>query len=89
MIAWKYIDKNTAAIAAIRDYDSMRVIINNTPDEIKEIHSSMSAPRTANLSGIQSSHNPLSTQEKLMEQIDKMNVLRERYNSAVEYMTWF
>lgn len=31
MIALKYINKNAATAAAIRDYENMRFIINNTP----------------------------------------------------------
>jgi len=38
MIAWAYLDKTAAAVAAMRDYDSMRAILNNTPDEIKEAY---------------------------------------------------
>lgn len=89
MIAWKYIDKTAAAIAAVRDYDAMRVIINNTPEEIKAVYETMSAPRSPNLSGMPSMRNPLSGQEKLVAQIDKLDVLRERYSQAIEYMAWF
>ena len=33
-IMYKYLDKRAAAIAAIKDFDSMRFIINNTDSEI-------------------------------------------------------
>jgi len=89
MIAWKYIDKTAAAIAAIRDYNAIRVIINNTPEEIKAVYEKMTAPRSPNLSGMPSMRNPLSGQEKLVAQIDKLDVLRERYSQAIEYMAWF
>lgn len=89
MIAWKYINKNSAAIAAIRDYHNMRFIINNTPDEIKEVYGKMSAPRKAGLTGIPSARSPKSGEDKLVAQIDKLDLLRERYSSAVEYMAWF
>jgi len=89
MIAWKYLDKIGATIAAMRDYDSMRAIINNTPDEIKEVYDKMASPRKTSLSAIPSAHNPKAGEDKLAEQIDKLDVLRERYNSAVEYMAWF
>ena len=89
MIAWKYIDKVSATIAALRDYATMRAIIDNTPDEIKELHARMVAPNAANLSGMPSVRNPLSGQDKLVAQIDAMDILHERYNTAVEYMAWF
>ena len=89
MIAWKYINKNSAVIAAIRDYNSMRFIINNTSDEIKEIYEKMTAPRTANLTGVPSGLNPKAGEDKLAAQLDELDLLRERYRSAVEYMSWF
>ena len=89
LIAWKYLDKTNATITAMRDYDSMRFIINNTPEEIKEVYEIMSAPRSANLTGIPSVYNPKVGEDKLAEQIDKLDLLRERYSTAVEYMAWF
>ena len=89
MIAWKYINKDSAVIAAIRDYNNMRFIINNTPDEIKEECGKMTAPRSSKLSGLPSAKNPLAGSDKLAAQIDKLDLLRERYSNAIEYMTWF
>ena len=89
MIAWKYINKNSAVIAALRDYHNMRFIINNTPDEIKEVYGNMTAPRNPKLSGMPSVRNPQAGSEKLSAQIDKLDILRERYSAAVEYMAWF
>lgn len=88
-IAWKYIDKRTATVAAIRDYTNMRAVINNTPDEIKELYDQMSAPRTTNISGMPTTHNPLAGQNSLAGQLDKLDILRDRYSSAIEYMSWF
>ena len=89
MIAWKYIDKTNATITAMRDYDSMRFIINNTPDEIKEVYERMTAPRQVSISDAPSCFNPKSGEDRLAEQIDRLDVLRERYSTAVEYMSWF
>lgn len=89
MIAWKYIDTSSATIAAIRDYNAMRVIINSTPEEIKAVYEKMTAPRSPNLSGMPSARNPQSGQDKIVAHIDKLDVLRERYSQAIEYMSWF
>jgi len=67
----------------------MRAIINNTPDEIKDVYEKMSAPRSAKLTGLPSPRNPQAGEDKLAAQIDKLDLLRERYSSAVEYMAWF
>lgn len=88
-IAWNYIDKTDATIAAIRDYNAMRSIINITPDEIKILYDKMTAPRSPNLTGMPSVHNPQASQDKLASEIDKLDVLRERYSHAIEYIRWF
>jgi len=89
MIAWKYIDKTTATIAAIRDYNNMAAIIGYTSDAVKDIHERMTAPRTAHISETPTAHSPRSGEDKLVAQIDTINMLGERYNTATEYMTWF
>jgi len=89
MIALKYINKNAATVAAIRDYENMRFIINNTPQEIKDVYAQMTSPRGQKLSGMPSARNPQSGTNKLVDQIDKLDILRERYNQAIEYMAWF
>jgi len=89
MIALKYINKNAATVAAMRDYTNMRFIINNTPEEIKEVYEKMSAPRTPKLSRLPSTRNPQAGADKLAAQIDKLDILRERYSQAIEYMAWF
>ena len=35
MIAWKYLNKPSATVAALQDYATMRDIINITPQETK------------------------------------------------------
>ena len=89
MIAWKYINKNAAAIAALRDYDSMRVIINNTPDSIKELYTRLTSPRGPNLSGMPTAHNVYASQDSIAAQVDKLDLLQERYSTAIEYLKWF
>lgn len=89
MIALKYINKNAATVAAIRDYNNMRFIINNTPQEIKEVYEKMASPRSTTLTGMPTARNLQAGTEKLTEQIDKLDILRERYSQAIEYMAWF
>lgn len=89
MIALKYINKNAATVAAIRDYENMRFIIINTPQEIKDVYSQMISPSGPKLSGMPSARNPQAGADKLAAQIDKLDILRERYSQAIEYMTWF
>ena len=89
MIAWRYIDKPAATIAAIKDYNSMRNVINITPQEIKELYDRMISPRATKLTGLPRAWNPRSGEEALAESLDKLDVLQERYRQAIEYMGWF
>ena len=36
-----------------------------------------------------SARNPQGGSDKLIDHIDKLDILRERYSQAIEYMTWF
>ncbi len=89
MIAWKYLDKTAATVAAIRDYGSMKAIIDNTPEEVKAVYETMTAPRSSVPTGLPPALDPQAGQEKLTAQVDKLDVLRARYSAAAEYMAWF
>jgi len=89
MIAWKYIDKPSAAIAAIRDYSNMRNVINITPEDIKELYSRMISPRGSKVTGLPKAKNPHGHDDMLATSLDKLDVMQERYRQAIEFMTWF
>jgi len=88
-VAWKYIDKTKAAIAAIQDYDNQRAIINTTPEEVKAVFDKMAAPMSARLTGMPGSRNPQAFEKKMVDGMDRMDLLHERYGWAAEYMAWF
>lgn len=88
-ISWSFLDKRKATIGAIQAFNSMEFIINNTPDEIQNIRSQMGGATTPKLDGLPSAHDPRNREDSLLEAIDQINVLEERYKQAVEYMAWF
>ncbi len=88
-ISWSFLDKRKATIGAIQAFNSMEFIINNTPDEIQNIRSQMGGATTPKLDGLPSTHDPRNREDSLLEAIDQINVLEERYKQAVEYMAWF
>ncbi len=88
-IAWKYIDRIAATKAALRDYDSMKAIIDSTPDNLKDMYEQMTVPRSAIPTGLPTAHNPQTGEDILSSQLDKLDIFRDRYNAAVEYMSWF
>ena len=88
-IMYKYLDKRAAAIAAIKDYDSMRFIINNTDSEITAEREKMIGAGSPNMDGMPHAHDPSAAEERIAGGIDEIDVLKERYRQAVEYMGWF
>ena len=88
-IAWIYLDKKTAAIDALKDYASMEYIVNNCPDDLAEVRERMTAIPSANLTGLPKQRNPQSGEARLAASLDEIDVLKERYRRALEYMEWF
>ena len=88
-IIWQYLDKRGAAIKALKDYNSMRYIINHTSEEIAGAKECKNGIRTSNLDGMPKSRNPAAAENRIVDAIEEIDVLKERYRRAVEYMDWF
>ena len=88
-IVWKYLDKRSATIEAVKDYDAMKFIIDNTDDEIKAERDKMMGLGSPNWDGMPHAHNPNAGEERIIKGIEEIDVLKERYRQAVEYMEWF
>ena len=88
-IIWKYLDKRSATIAAIKDYSSMEFIINHTDEEITAEREKMSSVGSPNWDGMPHTHNPNAAEDRIIKGIEEIDVLKERYRQAVEYMDWF
>ena len=89
MIAWKYLNKPSATVAALQDYSTMREIINITPQETKALYDRMTSVGGRPLTSIPTSWNPQAGEERLIKSLDTLDVIQERYRQAVEYMAWF
>ena len=89
-IVWLYLDKKTATVNAIKDFDKMKYILEHTDEEIAKVREGMEDIGSPNTAGVPSgSHNPHSGEEKIVNGIDEIDVLKERYRQAKEYMDWF
>lgn len=88
-IIWKYLDKRSAAVDALKDYGSMKFIISHTDDEVKSAYEKMGGVSSPQLDGMPRSHNPQASEERIVKGIGEIDVLKERYRQAVEYMAWF
>lgn len=86
---WKYLDKRSAAVDALKDYSSMNFIIEHTDGEIKSTYNKMSGVGSPRFDGMPHSHNPQAGEERILKGIEEIDVLKERYRQAAEYMEWF
>ncbi|HCW04305.1 MAG TPA: hypothetical protein DGK91_07120 [Clostridium sp.] len=88
-IVWQYLDKRAAAINALKDYSSMKYIIEHTDEDIATLNEEMSSPASPVLNGMPSTHDPKAGEKRLIACINEIDVLKERYRQALEYMDWF
>ena len=89
-IAWIYLDKKSAAVSAIKDYTDMEFIINDTPDDIADVRAKMTTAKTPALSDMpKGTPDPHAGEGRLAAQLDEIDILKERYRRALEYMEWF
>ena len=88
-IMWRYLDKRSATIAAIKDYESMQFIIENTDKKIEEEREKMTGLGSPNMDGMPHAYNPTAAEDRILKGIEEIDILKERYRQAVEYMGWF
>ena len=88
-IIWKYLDKRSAVVDALKDYNSMKFIIEHTDDEIRAAYEKMGGVSSPQSDGMPYTRNPHAVEDRMVKGIEEIDVLRERYRQAVEYMAWF
>ena len=88
-IAWKYLDKKSATADAVKDYGSMKFIIEHTDDEIKAAYEKMGGVSSPISDGMPHTRNLHATEDRIIKGIEEIDVLKERYRQAAEYMAWF
>jgi DNA-directed RNA polymerase specialized sigma subunit len=89
-IIWQYLDKRNGAINALQDYNSMQHIIDHTDEEIANVSDRMTSLGSPSFSDTpRSGSNPQGNENRIIAAIDEIDVLRERFRQAVEYMDWF
>ncbi len=88
-IAWKYLDKRRGAAQAVRDYRIMKRNIENTPDDIKAKYGKMVGVGSPNVDGMPHAHDPKAGEERIVNGIEEIDVMKERYRQALEFMDWY
>jgi len=88
-VSWTFLDKRAAAVNAIRAYKDMEFIIETTPENIKEQKILMVSPKSAQLTGTPGMNDPRRGEQRIAAIIDEIDISRERYRQALEYVEWF
>ncbi len=88
-IIWKYLDKRNGTIEAIKDYPSMKFIIAHTDEEIRDAYDRMASVGSPKLDGMPRTHNPQACEDRIIKGISDIDILKERYRQAKEYVEWF
>lgn len=88
-IAWIYLDKKAAAIDALKDYSSMEYIIQNHSEEVEDVRERMTAISSGTSDGMPRQKDPRAMEIRLASSLDEIDILKERYRRALEYMEWF
>ena len=78
-IMWKYLDKRSATIAAIKDYDAMQFILSSTDEEIKRTYEKMTGIGSPNYDGMPKACNPQAAEDRIIKNIDEIDIIKERY----------
>jgi hypothetical protein len=89
-IIWNYVNKKSIAIEAIRDYRNMQKIIEITPDKVKDSEEKMMSISGGAMSDMP--HAPRNSQtydNRLINCIDSIDVLKEKYRHALDFFCWF
>ena len=88
-VCWSFLDKRTATAAAVEAYYDMKYILENTDDEIRTVRVKMEGVGAVNMDGQPHGNNDRATEDRIIDGIEKIDILRERYRQAEEYMAWF
>ena len=65
-VMWKYLDKRSATIAAIKDRASMKFIIDHTDEEITAERERMTSVGSPRLDGLPHAHNPQANEDRIL-----------------------
>ena len=88
-IMWQYLDKRSATVSAIKDLDNMQFIIDHTDEDISQVKEHMIGIRSPGYDGMLKTHNPNAAEDRILTDIERIDLLKERYRQAAEYMDWF
>lgn len=89
-IAWLYLDKRSAAISALKDYESMKYIAAHAQQHIAEREGHMTSIGSPVLTTMpKGPSKPGAGENRIVKALDEINVIHEQRQRAQAYMAWF
>lgn len=88
-ISWNFLDKRKAAMDAISAFHSMQFIIEHTEEDLLAAETKMQGVGSPGMDGMPHAHEPAAAEERILNCIEEIDTIKERYRQAVEYMNWF
>ena len=85
----KYLDTRKAAIAALQDFAAMEHVIETTDQQVKEAYEDLASPARPRLDGTPPSGDLHAGEHRLAATLDRIDLYRNRYAQARQYMAWF
>ena len=76
-IMWRYLDKRSATIAAIKDFNNMQFIIRDTGEEIRGVYETAAGVSSPKLDDMPKAHNPNAGEDRAIRAIEEIDLLRE------------
>ena len=69
-IMWRYLDKRSATIAAIKDFNNMQFIIRDTGEEIRGVYETAAGISSPKLDDMPKAHNPNAGEDRAIRAIE-------------------
>ena len=88
-ISWIYLDKKKAAVDALESYDDMDYIIRHTDEDIAKAESRLYGVGSRGMDGLPHAHDVKAVENRIINGIEDIDVMKERYRQASEFMEWF
>ena len=75
-IMWRYLDKRSATIAAIKDFNNMQFIIRDTGEEIRGVYEIAAGVSSPKLDDMPKAHNPNAGEDRAIRAIEEIDLPR-------------
>lgn len=86
-----YLDTRKAAVSALLDYPAMEALAETdaTEQEAQRLRTDLTSPSSPRIDGMPRAKDPHAGEQRIVNTLDKIDLLAERKRQALEYLDWF